>query len=224
MATDEKGKSKTKSTGIIPGQFQGNRQPNNPVSSKHSDVFPVQKGYKRTPSPFLDRLDAYFVVEPGEFPGDPDALPYVKELVGIECDHKIQWDEECDAGDAMELQLRRRRDELIQIICRDYPDTAKKLLLQDLVSPKKETNDSGSAKAESKVMNRAMAIGRNIDTLRKECGWSLDKLARETGIDKKSILSHVNKGVRPIPRLLAEYAQAFSKTLGRKITAPDLEK
>jgi hypothetical protein len=67
-------------------------------------------------------------------------------------------------------------------------------------------------------------VGKNIDTLRKECGWSFDKLAGETGIDKKSILAHVNKGTRPRPRILKEYAQAFSKALGRNITAPDLEK
>jgi hypothetical protein len=66
--------------------------------------------------------------------------------------------------------------------------------------------------------------GRNIDRLRKECGWSLDRLAEKSGIDKKLILSHVNKGVRPIPRILKEYAQAFSKELGRTIIAPDLEK
>jgi hypothetical protein len=67
-------------------------------------------------------------------------------------------------------------------------------------------------------------IGQNIDSLRKECGWSYDKLAAETGIDKKLILSHVNKGAKPVPRILKEYAQAFSKALGRTITAPDLEK
>jgi DNA-binding XRE family transcriptional regulator len=85
-------------------------------------------------------------------------------------------------------------------------------------------NSPNSARSvESKSTNGATAIGRNIDKLRKECGWSLDKLAKETGIDKKSIISHVNKGVRPIPRILKEYAQAFSKALDRKITAPDLE-
>jgi DNA-binding XRE family transcriptional regulator len=85
-------------------------------------------------------------------------------------------------------------------------------------------NSANSAQGvESRSTNGATTIGRNIDTLRKECGWSLDKLAKETGIDKKSILSHVNKGVRPIPRILREYAQAFSKALERKIIAPDLE-
>ncbi len=78
--------------------------------------------------------------------------------------------------------------------------------------------------AGSKSSNATTVIGQNIDRLRKECGWSLTKLAEETGIDKKSIISHVNKGTRPVPRLLREYAQAFSKALGRTIIAPDLEK
>jgi hypothetical protein len=82
----------------------------------------------------------------------------------------------------------------------------------------------GSAKsAESESTNGDTAIGRNIERLRTECGWSLDKLAEETGIDKKSILSHLNKGVIPIPRILKEYAQAFTRELGRPITAPDLK-
>ena len=70
---------------------------------------------------------------------------------------------------------------------------------------------------------RVTNIARNINKLRKECGWSIDQLAKETGIDKKSILSHLNKGTRPIPRILKEYAQAFSKALNRTIIAPDLE-
>jgi ribosome-binding protein aMBF1 (putative translation factor) len=93
------------------------------------------------------------------------------------------------------------------------------------VESSRAQNRANSAQSvESKSTNGTTAIGRNIDRLRKECGWSLDKLAKETGIDKKSILSHVNRGARPIPRILREYAQAFSKELGRRITAPDLEK
>jgi len=91
-------------------------------------------------------------------------------------------------------------------------------------SSRTQNSANSPPNAESRSTNGATVIGRNIDTLRKECGWSLDKLAKETGIDKKLILSHVNKGARPIPRILKEYAQAFSKALGRSIIAPDLEK
>jgi hypothetical protein len=68
------------------------------------------------------------------------------------------------------------------------------------------------------------AIGENINKLRKECGWSFDEIAKETGIDKRLICRHVNKGTKPTPRLLREYAQAFSRRLGRKITPLDLER
>jgi excisionase family DNA binding protein len=77
---------------------------------------------------------------------------------------------------------------------------------------------------KSKKPNTDTRTGRNINILRKECGWSFDDLAKKTLIDKKSILAHVNKGARPIPRILKEYVQAFSKELGRRITAPDLER
>jgi len=65
--------------------------------------------------------------------------------------------------------------------------------------------------------------GRNIDTLRKECGWSFEELAAKTGIDKKLVLSHVNKSTKPRPRTLREYAQAFTRELERRITPADLE-
>jgi hypothetical protein len=67
-------------------------------------------------------------------------------------------------------------------------------------------------------------IGRNIDRLRKECGWSFDDLVDKTGIDKKNILAHVNEGRKPRPRTMKEYAQAFSKEQQREITVAELEK
>ncbi|MGC1907702.1 MAG: helix-turn-helix transcriptional regulator [Candidatus Acidiferrum sp.] len=71
---------------------------------------------------------------------------------------------------------------------------------------------------------RKSPIGRNIDQLRKECGWTFDDLADKTGIDKKNILAHVNEGRKPRPRTMREYAQAFSKEQQRKITVAELEK
>lgn len=102
----------------------------------------------------------------------------------------------------------------VQRLSRERGEIAAELSKRGMLKPQK-----GANKEESHTY-----IGGNIDKLRKECGWSLDKLAEETGIDKKLILSHVNKGARPIPRILKEYAEAFSKALGRRITAPDLEK
>jgi ribosome-binding protein aMBF1 (putative translation factor) len=88
--------------------------------------------------------------------------------------------------------------------------------------------DAGTEdKWKKKNMTSAEArspIGQNIDRLRKECGWSFEALARQTGMDKKQILSHVNKGTKPHPRIMREYAQAFTKELSRQITVADLEK
>jgi hypothetical protein len=66
-------------------------------------------------------------------------------------------------------------------------------------------------------------IGRNIDRLKTECGWSLDVLADKTGIDKKLVHSHVHGKHKPNPKTLKEYAQAFTKQLGRQITANNLK-
>ncbi len=85
-------------------------------------------------------------------------------------------------------------------------------------------NDEAVQIVECKSTTTTTVIGNNIDRFRKECGWSFEQLAKETGIDKKSIISHVNKGAKPTPRIRKEYAQAFGKTLGRTITALDLEK
>jgi hypothetical protein len=67
------------------------------------------------------------------------------------------------------------------------------------------------------------ALGRNIDRLRREIGWSFDDLANGTGLDKKLILGHVNKGKRPHPSTLANYAATFAEKLGRPVTVADLQ-
>jgi hypothetical protein len=67
------------------------------------------------------------------------------------------------------------------------------------------------------------ALGRNIDGLRKECGWSFVDLALRSGIDKTAILDHVNKGSCPRPSTLKIYADTFSKRLNRLVTVAELE-
>jgi len=67
------------------------------------------------------------------------------------------------------------------------------------------------------------AVGCNIDRLRKQCGWSFDGLAKSTGLDKKLILGHVNKGKGAHPRTLKTYADAFSKGLSRPVSVAELE-
>lgn len=67
------------------------------------------------------------------------------------------------------------------------------------------------------------AIARNIDKLRKECGWSFDQLAAATGIDRRLVVYHIQGKHRPVPRLQREYAQAFAKRLDRPIIVNNLE-
>jgi hypothetical protein len=66
------------------------------------------------------------------------------------------------------------------------------------------------------------ALGRNIDVLRLELGWTFEDLERLSGIDKKRILDHVNKGVMPRPHTLKEYSDTFTKAFGRPISVADL--
>ncbi len=66
--------------------------------------------------------------------------------------------------------------------------------------------------------------GQNIDRLRRECGWSFDELEKQTGLEKKLILSHVNSSRMPRPSTLKLYADAFTRALRRPVTVTDLEK
>ena len=66
-------------------------------------------------------------------------------------------------------------------------------------------------------------LGRNVNRLRKECGWSFDELAKQAGVDKSLILRLVNDGKGAHPKTLKLYADAFARELNRSITVPDLE-
>jgi hypothetical protein len=66
-------------------------------------------------------------------------------------------------------------------------------------------------------------MGRNLDRLRLESGWSFDDMAKATEIDKKLILGHVNKGKKAYPSTLATYARVFTEKLGRPITVAELK-
>lgn len=66
-------------------------------------------------------------------------------------------------------------------------------------------------------------IGKNIQRLKRECGWTFDELADETFLDRKQIIMHAHGRSNPRPRNLRKYADVFSKKLGRRITPADLE-
>lgn len=89
-----------------------------------------------------------------------------------------------------------------------------------------DTKDSAAAKATNNdraERSNSSGIGRNINRLRKECGWSFDDLAKATNIDKKLILGHVNKGKGAHPKTLETYASVFTEKLGRTVTVAELE-
>jgi hypothetical protein len=81
-----------------------------------------------------------------------------------------------------------------------------------------------AAESEKGTQTQQTTFGRNVDRFRKECGWSFDELAEQSGVDKKSILGHVNKNRGAYPGTKRRYATAFSRGLGRAITPDDLEK
>jgi DNA-binding XRE family transcriptional regulator len=85
---------------------------------------------------------------------------------------------------------------------------------------KSVTNVGSTAKLSG--TDETSAIGSQIDFFRRECGWSYDKLAGKTGIDKKQIIAHVHGRAKPRPQTIKEYAQAFSKELEREITPANL--
>jgi hypothetical protein len=108
----------------------------------------------------------------------------------------------------------------------EIEDQSEKEMASDEGQPADERPDkhkAGSPQKQIEAKSYKSAIGRNIDRFRKECGWSFDNLAQRTGIDKTSILDHVNKGTPARPATLKIYAEAFSKRLSRPVTVADLE-
>jgi hypothetical protein len=92
------------------------------------------------PPQCLEKLIACLAMEPADlWPLYGETAPYVKQLAEIVWDQKIQWNM---AGDA--LESHHKRDELIQVICHDYPEAAKELGLQCLESVRSLKEPAGS--------------------------------------------------------------------------------
>ena len=97
------------------------------------------------------------------------------------------------------------------------PGREKSLAESPVPNPKPKPKQKQSAK------RYLTNVGRSIDQLRKECGWSFVDLDQQTALGKKLILGHVNKGKGATPRTLKKYATAFSKKLARPVTVAELE-
>ena len=86
-----------------------------------------------------------------------------------------------------------------------------------------EAGASGSQPDGTEPAQVQTALGRSINRLRKECGWTFDELANQTKMEKKLILGHVNNGKGAHPRNLRNYADAFARRLNRPVTVAELE-
>jgi hypothetical protein len=90
----------------------------------------------------------------------------------------------------------------------------------------KDTSAPGTHERDSQgrtsVKSYKTPLGRNIDRLRRDCGWSMNALSEHTHIDKKLILGHINKGNGAHPSTLKKYADAFARELERKVFVTEL--
>jgi hypothetical protein len=66
-------------------------------------------------------------------------------------------------------------------------------------------------------INAKSGIGENLKKLCKECGWTPYQLHKQTGLDKKLVLGHINGGKGCSLQNRKIYANVFTKELGRKI-------
>ena len=103
------------------------------------------------------------------------------------------------------------------------PRAPKKVLAQR-IRKEKQANRASASESDGTTTPKQYKtpLGRNIDRLRRECGWSMNALSEHTHIDKKLILGHINKGKGGHPSTLKKYADAFTKELKRTVTVAEL--
>jgi len=108
-------------------------------------------------------------------------------------------------------------------LCRDTDSLRQRIMRLLKQAPSARGAYSSSRRGRKGLKEYPTAFGRNIDRLRLECGWSYDDLARASGLDKYTILLHVNKGMQPRPATMKIYADTFSRALERTISVSDLQ-
>lgn len=126
------------------------------------------------------------------------------------------------------IRSRAQREKSIREVCaKARLDIKSALPLQIIAAAAMQANVYPMSKGEEKQRDKPKlivitALGRSITKLKTECGWSYDDLAENSGIDKKLILGHVNKGKSAHPNTLKLYADTFSRALNRTISVADL--
>ena len=63
----------------------------------------------------------------------------------------------------------------------------------------------------------AATLAAQIDRLRVECRWTVEKLAEKIGVSPRSVQRHLSGGAAPYSRHIAAYEHEFSKQLRRKV-------
>ena len=66
-------------------------------------------------------------------------------------------------------------------------------------------------------------LARNIQRLRKECGWTYALLAEKVDLDDHQVRNHAHGVAIPRPSNIRIYADVFGKRLGRDVTVAELE-
>lgn len=64
-------------------------------------------------------------------------------------------------------------------------------------------------------------LAQNLEKLRRECGWTLDRLAEEAGLHRTTVIRHA-RGHSARPANVKQYADAFARGLGRSVSIDDL--
>ena len=95
----------------------------------------------------------------------------------------------------------------------------------EVVRDSAQSERAGGIDTERDLSKRSYgtSLGRNLDRLKRESGWSFEEMAMATGFDKKLILGHVNQGKNAYPSTVATYARIFTEKLGRPVTVAELE-
>jgi hypothetical protein len=131
--------------------------------------------------------------------------------------HYWVWrDESQDWEGLFRAETREWDAALLEAPVREVPESAR----EDFRKPEAGTMTRDRAHRPGKP--EMTALGRNIDRLRLECGWSFDEISKATELSKQLILGHVNAGRSAYPSTLATYAHVFSEKLGRSVTVAEL--
>jgi ribosome-binding protein aMBF1 (putative translation factor) len=106
----------------------------------------------------------------------------------------------------------------IEIISANMKDRAKAKALEEYLTEKeknrlRQTDSQTTATAPEPVES----IGAQINRLREQCRWTLERLAEAVEIDPTNVSRHLSDKSVPHLKNLGAYERVFSKALGKNI-------